>query len=213
MEAKMQPEGNDGWTIVIPIRDPQTGKTRLRAGSAVNAAIAHDTLTATLACDAVARVVLVTDQPDWISTQLLSDPRLHLVPQYSRGLTAAIELGLECAAATPTAVMLGDLPSLSPAELAGALVSATTVPRGMVTDHCGTGTTLITAQRAGDHRPNFGPDSAALHRGLGYAELPVPTGSGLRRDIDTPADLDHAMRHGTGSATRQAVARAAAIAS
>ncbi|MGJ0205103.1 2-phospho-L-lactate guanylyltransferase [Leucobacter sp. gxy201] len=201
------------WTVVIPIRDPRTGKSRLRAGAAVNAAIARDTLAAARACGAVGRVLLVTDETDWLGPELLASSKVHVVQQHSTGLADAIELGLERAGRGRVAVMLGDLPSLAATELEAALRAADDVPLGMVTDHCETGTTLITAPDAADHRPSFGPGSAALHRGLGYEELPVPTGSGLRRDVDTPEDLDRALRRGIGAATKRAVERSEALAS
>lgn len=189
------------WSVVVPIRDPRTGKSRLRAGPAVNAAIAQDTLAAAQACTAVERVVLVTDHTDWLAPELLASPKIQVVQQLSRGLAEAVALGIDIAGEGPVAVMLGDLPTLEAAELEAALHAASQVPLGMITDHCDTGTTLITARNASDHRPSFGPGSAALHRGLGYEELPVPADSCLRQDVDTPEDLDRAVLHGLGAAT------------
>lgn len=196
-----------GWTIVIPIRDPRTGKTRLRGGAGLNTAIAEDTLSATLECTLVSRVIVVTDEPSWVSPKLRGAHRLEVSLQSSRGLAGAIDEGIALAGDGSVAVMLGDLPSLSAGALQRALSAASFVRRGMVTDHCGTGTTLITARRAADHRACFGPGSAALHRDLGYEELPVGADSGLRWDVDTPDDLTEALRRGVGSATRNALTR------
>lgn len=199
------------WTVVIPIRDPHTGKSRLGAGPTVNTAIARDTLAAAEACTAVERVIVVTDFVEWLGAEALASPKVHIVRQVSTGLADAVALGIRSAGPGPVAVMLGDLPTLEPGELAAALRAAATVPLGMVTDHCDTGTTLITARRASDHRPSFGPGSAALHRALGYEELPVAADSCLRRDVDTPEDLDRAVVDGLGAATREALERSEAL--
>lgn len=87
--------------------------------------------------------------------------------------------------------MLGDLPALRPADLTAALRAARLVPRGVVADHTGEGTTLLTTRnmRQDPHTPQFGPGSARLHSEAGYRPLQVPASSSLRRDVDTAADL------------------------
>ena len=202
-----------GWTIVVPIRDPHTGKTRLGAGVDINLAIAQDTLAAALDCTLVCRVIVVTDEQGWVSAKLRGTRRLDFVPQHSRGLAGAIDEGIAHAGDGAVAVMLGDLPALSPGTLQRALSAASFVQRGMVSDHTGSGTTLITARKAADHRPCFGPGSAGLHRDLGYEELPIGADSALRRDVDTPDDLDAVLRLGVGPATRDVLALAGAVGS
>ncbi len=48
----------------------------------------------------------------------------------------------------------------------------------------------------------FGTDSAARHRELGLVELPIASGSTLRRDVDTPEQLAAAAALGLGPRTR-----------
>jgi 2-phospho-L-lactate guanylyltransferase len=72
-------------------------------------------------------------------------------------------------------------------------------PRCFVADAAGTGTTLLTAAGV-PLDPRFGRDSAAAHAGAGA--VPLDGGwPGLRRDVDTPADLAAAVRLGVGTAT------------
>lgn len=242
-----------GWALVVPVRDPQTGKTRLNSSAALNAAIAEDTVSAALASPAVAHVVLVSDDLSWISSGLMSDFRCEAVLQdapdegeelfagntfsstaervhdaplqaavaqglahLSRGAGAGAGVALSGAGgsggagvgnsgAGGVAVMLGDLPALRPADLTAALRAARLVPRGMVTDHSGEGTTLLTTwnMRQDPHTPQFGPSSARLHAEAGYRALEVSASSSLRRDVDTAADL-RAVHELLGSRTRAA---------
>ena len=56
-------------------------------------------------------------------------------------------------------------------------------------DAAGSGTTLYTAGPAAQFCPRFGPGSRDRHRAGGAAELDLADVPGLRRDVDTPADL------------------------
>lgn len=206
-----------GWALVIPVRDPRTGKTRLGASAPLNTAIASDTVSAALDCSDVVQVMLVTDDVSWIPSALSGQSRCTVVRQRApqgvgdrtqSPLNAAISQGIDEAERTVSpppaiAVLLGDIPALDPAELSAALRSAGDVPHGMVSDHWGSGTTLITAldPQSAPHCLRFGPDSAHRHRAAGYRELPVPTTSSLRRDVDTADDL-RAVHHNLGAESR-----------
>lgn len=196
--------GAADWTAVVPVRDPRTGKSRLGAGPEINAAIAHDTLSAALACSEIRQLVLVTDDPWWVDETLLAHPRLTLVVHREPGLNSAVASGL-LQAERHAAVLLGDLPCLRPADLTLALTAARDIPRGMVRDRHGTGTTLLTG---GPHLPHFGPGSAVRHRDAGYQELPLPRAATVSHDVDTAQDLlEAARRFGVGPHTRRALAR------
>lgn len=204
------------WTLVIPVRDARTGKSRLGSSATLNTAIAADTVSAALACPKIRQVVLVTDDVSWIPESLIRDFRCDVLQQRSTDqdqelsrspLNAAVSQGLERVSllgtrASGVAVMLGDLPALRPVDLTAALRAAAGVPRGMVSDHHSSGTTLITARgvTGTPHRPCFGLDSAGRHRAAGYRELSVPASSSLRRDVDTAEDL-HAVHSGLGPET------------
>ncbi len=187
------------WTLVVPVRHPERGKSRLGAGAAVARAIAVDTLAA--AAPAAHRLILMTDADDW-TAGLPGEVRLQRGP----GLSAAVAEGVAAAGDGPVAVLPGDLPALRTADLAAALAAAEAHPLARVPDHEGTGTTLITALRGAEHRPAFGDGSNARHAAAGYAELVLPATSTLRRDVDRAADLAALAEAGLlGAATRSAL--------
>lgn len=179
-------------SLVIPVRDPASAKSRLAVGddpaaharrAALAAAIALDTVTAARAAREVGEVIVVGTLASALEgVQVLDDPGYGLLVAVGAGLAAAD-------AAAPTAVLLGDLPALQPADLDAALVAASEHHWAFVPDAEGTGTTLVTAAAGLPHALRFGEGSAEQHRDVGYVELDVPERSGLRRDIDTPAQL------------------------
>ncbi len=77
--------------------------------------------------------------------------------------------------------------------------------RAFVADAEGTGTTLLVAAPGVTLDPRFGGGSAARHAASGAAALDGEW-PGLRRDVDTPADLAAALALGVGPATRAALA-------
>lgn len=179
-------------SLVIPVRDPASAKSRLAAGddpaaqqrrAALAAAIALDTVTAARRAREVGEVIVVGVLASPIDgVLLLDDPGFGLLVAVGAGLAAADP-------AVPTAVLLGDLPALQPADLDAALVAASEHHWAFVPDADGTGTTLVTAAAGLPHALRFGDGSAEQHRDAGYVELDVPEHSGLRRDVDTPAQL------------------------
>jgi len=179
-------------SLIIPVRDPASAKSRLAVGddpaaharrAALAAAIALDTVTAARAAREVGEVIVVGTLASALEgVQVLDDPGYGLLVAVGAGLAAAD-------AAAPTAVLLGDLPALQPADLDAALVAASEHHWAFVPDAEGTGTTLVTAAAGLPHALRFGEGSAEQHRDAGYVELEVPERSGLRRDIDTPAQL------------------------
>lgn len=100
--------------------------------------------------------------------------------------------------------MAADLPALSAAELALALGEAAQARQAFVADAAGTGTTLYAAGPGVAFSPRFGPGSREAHRSAGAVELLLPGLDGLRRDVDTIADLRDAARIGLGPHTSAA---------
>ncbi|SDS41027.1 2-phospho-L-lactate guanylyltransferase [Agrococcus carbonis] len=198
------------WSVVIPVKG-SIGKSRLRAGdarAALAVAFARDTIAAARAAACVDRVVVVTADRDVVR----GIAGVDLVPDPEAGLRGAIAAGTDALAPdAPAAVMLGDLPALTPEALEGALALAEQHPRSYVADALATGTTLLAARRADALRPHFGPGSAELHQQAGHVELPVAPDSGLRVDVDELADLHLAIDLGVGPHT-QAVLREASAA-
>lgn len=203
----------DRWTVVIPVKAPAAGKTRLSPALADDArallarAFALDTIAAALAAASVERVIVVGDDASLADgAEFLAEPL-----GAERGLLPAIRHGIAHArAARPVAVavLLGDLPGLHPDELDAALEAAARHPLGFVRDADGTGTTLATAASGVPFEPRFGPGSAARHVAAGFVELEA-SAPGLTRDVDTVDGLEAVLHHGVGDHTAEAVARLA----
>jgi 2-phospho-L-lactate guanylyltransferase len=201
------------WTLVLPVKGGALAKSRLGARPEVAAAIALDCLDAVLVCSTVGRVLVVTSDPAMRAAARALGA--HVVPETrpGAGLVPAIVAGVRVASlgcAGPTAVLLADLPALRPEDLAVALAAVDAelgderVPMAAVPDADGSGTVLLAARTPADLDPAFGPDSLAEHvrRGAAMLDLDLP---GLRRDVDTPADLDAALALGVGPRTASAV--------
>jgi 2-phospho-L-lactate guanylyltransferase len=186
------------WTVLVPIRALPSAKSRLASSVSPDvfeqlvAAIRADTLAAASAAGPVARVVVVGDEPGAGVTLVQTSP----------GLNGALRDGAAHArehwAQDGVAALVGDLPSVRPAELAAALDAASAHPSAFVPDRTGTGTTLLTARPGTVLDPRFGDGSAARHRTIA-AELAA--GAGLRHDVDTAEDLIAAARVGLGPHT------------
>jgi 2-phospho-L-lactate guanylyltransferase len=194
------------WTVVIPVKGTVSAKSRLGASPELAMAIALDSVAATLASVTELRVIVVTSPSIAPQFEALG---ARVVVDAESGLNSAIALGIAAAGDGPVAVLLGDVPALRAAELAAALDLAAQHPLAFVSDADNDGTVLITALVAAHHRPAFGPHSRAAHLAAGYVELDFPAGSGLRRDVDTPAQLA-ALGDRLGARTRAALARSTA---
>ena len=193
------------WGVVVPVKPAAVGKSRLVVDGvdrvALARAIALDTIAAAAAADAVAQVVVVTD--DALLPVLAVDiPGLRFVAEgEAEGLNAAIAEGARHLEGMPRAALLGDVPALRPADLDRALAGAAAVARGAVADAEGTGTTLVTAAPGVAWASHFGPGSFAEHVSRGFEPLEVPATSTLRLDVDTAEQLEAAIALGVGPRT------------
>ena len=198
-----------GWSVLMPVKVLAQAKSRLaeltgpRRGE-LALALACDTVTAVLGCDQAARAVVITDDP--VAAVTLTRLGAQVIPDEPRdGLNAALRHGAAVAAArwpeSGTAALSADLPALRPAELGQALRAAAAWPTAFVADAAGDGTTLYTAVPGAAFRPAFGLASRARHAAGGTAELELKGIPGLRRDVDTPADLRGAAALGLGRCT------------
>ncbi|HYT10663.1 MAG TPA: 2-phospho-L-lactate guanylyltransferase [Mycobacteriales bacterium] len=199
------------WSVVVPVKRLDMAKSRLYAAgrprpehAALALALALDTVSAAAASPAVARVVVVTDDPDAAAAVraagavvVADEPDAGLNPALTHGAARAATL----APADGVALLSADLPALRPAELSAALVAGAPYPRSFVADAAGSGTTLLAAGPGVPPRPGYGRGSAATHRRSGAVPLTGDWPS-LRRDVDTPADLAAAAVLGLGAATR-----------
>ena len=202
------------WVVVIPVKGTADAKSRFGDAvpdrGAVALAIALDTTTAALAAESVVGVIVVTNAA--VASAFDDLDALVVVEHEPAGLAAAIASGIDLASALGapgrgTAVLLGDLPALTPAELDAALALAAAHDRAMVPDAEGSGTALVTAADGATHATAFGPGSAAAHVAAGYVALELPADSGLRNDVDTLEQLT-ALRPRLGPHTTAALASA-----
>lgn len=179
-------------SLVIPVRDAASAKSRLAANGGPGADARRASLAAAIALDTVSAARAARTVGELIVVGSLSEPieGVRIIDDPGRGLLVAIGAGLAAAdPAAPTAVMLGDLPALQPADLDAALLAASEHHWAFVPDAEGAGTTLVVAAAGLPHSLRFGEGSAARHSEAGYAELTVPDHSGLRRDVDTLEQL------------------------
>lgn len=206
------PDDREGWTVVVPVKPADVGKSRLADAPAERGALARaialDTIAAAAEAALVARVIVVTDDAD-LSRAAQRLPHVQIVSEGdAAGLDAAVARGMETAGTeVARAALLGDLPALRPHELDAALEAAAGLERGLVTDAEGTGSTLVTARAGAVWTSAFGEDSADRHRLLGCTELALPEASSLRRDVDTAEQLADAASLGLGPRTTAVLAQ------
>jgi len=212
----------DTWSVVMPVKALTAAKSRLAdLGPGPRSALAHaflvDSLAAVLACPAVSRASVVTDDRD--VADLAARAGADVVTERpGSGLNAAVAYGASVAAARGelrVAALVADLPSLTAVDLATALRAAAHHHHAFVPDAAGTGTTLLAATGPAGLAPRFGPGSAAAHASLGATNLSRVVHAALatlRRDVDTLADLRAAIALGAGTATTSWLDRWGALA-
>lgn len=194
------------WSVLVPVKVLAEAKSRLAALAGerrgeLALAVACDTVTAVVRCDEAARVIVITD--DQVAGAALAGLGALVVPDEPRdGLNAALRFGAGYASSrwpgSGTAALSADLPALRAAEIGRALRAASAWPAAFVADAASDGTTLYTAAPGIPFRPAFGPRSRARHAAGGATELDLTGIPGLRRDVDTPADLRGAAALGLG---------------
>ncbi|MFE4691980.1 2-phospho-L-lactate guanylyltransferase [Streptomyces sp. NPDC056749] len=198
------------WSLVVPLKPLARAKSRL--GRAVGEtlrprmalAFAQDTVSAALSCQAVADVVVVTDDP--VAGAALTALGARVVADSpAAGLNAALEHGARSVRArrprAAVAVLNADLPALRPAELGRVLEFAGAFPRAFVGDAQGIGTTFLSATPGVELRPAFGGASRARHLSSGAVEITLTGLDSVRRDVDTGDDLEAALALGVGRFT------------
>jgi 2-phospho-L-lactate/phosphoenolpyruvate guanylyltransferase len=194
------------WSVLMPVKVLAQAKSRLAelAGphrGELALALACDTATAVLSCDLAARVIVITDDPA-ARTALAELGALVIPDEPGDGLNAALRFGAAHVSSrwpgSGLAALSADLPALRPAEIGRALRAASAWPSAFVADAAGDGTTLYAAAPGVAFRPAFGLGSRARHAAGGAAELDLAGVPGLRRDVDTPADLRGAAGLGLG---------------
>ncbi len=205
------------WVVLLALKPLGVAKSRLDRPdrSAVTLAMAADTAAAAASVDTVAAVLVVSDDEQ---AQEFLGPLAVVVPDTpGAGLNPALLHAEEEARArwpsADLAVLAADLPALQPSALARALELAGGERRAIVADAGGTGTVLLTATQGAALDPAFGPGSRNRHVTSGTVDLtdaPALAGlsAGMRRDVDTAADLAVAVSLGVGPHTAEVLDKA-----
>lgn len=198
------------WSVVVPVKGGDRAKTRLRAPAGVDhsrlaTALALDTVAAAVGAVGAGHVVVVTGDPA-IATQV-GALGVVVVGDPGGGLNPAISAGVAHLAATEAvgggggvAVLLGDLASVRPDDLARALTVAGDHPCAYVPDADDCGTVLLTSTAQGWPTPHFGGRSDDAHRDAGFVRLDLDLPR-LRRDVDDAGSLRAALCLGVGEHT------------
>jgi len=196
----------DRWRLIVPVKGRLAAKSRLHPPDGVaRADLAHafalDTISAAVACMPPAHLVVVTS--DELTAAFVRDQGGAVVADHAGGLNPAVREGVRYVERVfglgPTAVLLGDIPTLRSQDLADALSVCAGHPRALVPDASGTGTVLLSALSAPDLHPRFGPHSARQHaRDCVRLDLDLPA---LRTDVDDDQALRHALAIGVGRYT------------
>jgi 2-phospho-L-lactate guanylyltransferase len=210
--------------LVVPVKPLTKAKSRLRgaadggigeprAHARLAMALLRDTIEAVRAARAVRHLLVVSSDPV-VAAELgvfgidvaPDGPVPGLNPAYERG--AALLRQRDPAAAV--GALQADLPALRPDELDDAIGAALALfaagaRRAFVADAEGTGTTFLLAAPGVALAPLFGVGSAGRHEQSGAHPL-AGEWSGLRRDVDTAADLREAAALGLGEHTSCALA-------
>ena len=209
----MYPPDIDRWRVIIPVKGQLSAKSRLHPPAGVaRADLAHafalDTITAAVAGILPAHLVVVTS--DEHTATFVRDQGGIVVADQGDGLNPAIRLGIgyvqRVLGPGPTAVLLGDIPTLRPQDLVDALCVCGAHLRALVPDASGAGTVLLSALSPRDLHPRFGPDSAREHsRDCERLDLDLPA---LRTDVDDDRSLRSAIKIGVGGHTALVLAPA-----
>jgi len=185
-------------SVAIPVRALEGAKSRL--GAVLDAEERHDlveamlrhTIAAALDTPGVLEVIVVSPDPEALA--VAGEAGASPLPQRSRGLNPALQEARAAASGERLLVLPGDLPTITPADIAAVLAAGDAAGSPSVVlvpdrHRRGTNALLLDPPEAID--PAFGGDSRAGHAWLAesadirFTELPGV----LELDLDTPDDL------------------------
>ncbi|CAM3235210.1 2-phospho-L-lactate guanylyltransferase [Stackebrandtia soli] len=197
------PTSTPTWRLIIPVKRLDHAKTRLTpfaapARARLALAFARDVIDAGRNCSEVRSVSVVTGDRR-VATAL--PPDVVVIDEGPiAGLNTAITTAIATMDDSRIAVVTADLPAVTSDELATALRATARHERAYVPDLDGVGTVMLTARRAAELSPRFGPDSARTHLDNGHTRV-GGNWPRLRRDVDTADQLTQAARLGVGAHT------------
>jgi 2-phospho-L-lactate guanylyltransferase len=195
------------FQVVLPVKEIDRAKSRLDLPPAERCRLALafvlDTVDAILGCDLVGDLVVATR--DHHVAELVTQRGARAVsPPPTDGLNADVTwtlAGLD--GRRPTAVLMSDLPALSPGELTEALACAHRRATTCHVEDLHDGGTTMLAARDPQIVPRFGGASAARHAAAGTTAIGQDL-VGLRCDVDDLETLRHATHLGVGPHTTTA---------
>ncbi len=200
------------YVALVPVKSPALGKSRLvgltdDTRRALAAAFALDTVAACVSADAIAEVLVATDDASF-SLELAALGAVTIPDGVAMDLNGTLrQSAAEARRRWPELVpvaLTGDLPALRAEDLDEALGSVAPGEPAYVVDADGLGTTLYTAEYD-VFDPRFGPASALAHFADGARAIRAPLPR-LRRDVDDLHDLDDALALGVGPRTAERAA-------
>lgn len=210
MTGSEHPQVHPTWCVVVPVKLLHLAKSRLSSypaqRSALALAFATDTVAAALRTPSVREVVVVTDDETAaarvraLGAEVVGDePDAGLNPALCHGAAHAIARH----PGSGVVALSADLPALRSDDLEHALSRAAIHGLAVVPDFEGTGTTAYFVTAGNEFAPSFGRDSFRSHVSAGAVALADSDVESLRRDVDTPADLEAAVALGVGVHTSQ----------
>ena len=211
--------GDSRWTVVMPVKSLSAAKSRIaRGGVAGTLALAffHDTVDAAIASPRVACVIVATHD-EVIGAAARAKGCLVVDDAEHPGINAAAAWAASHrSTAGPVAVLVSDLPCLTPEAMTAVLDAAHAAATSFLADADGSGTTMWMSATGKPVASQFGPDSASAHRAAGAVDLAAESAepdvlSQARRDVDTEDDLAEAIRVGVGPSTSEALAAIAPL--
>jgi 2-phospho-L-lactate guanylyltransferase len=199
-------------TVLVPVRDLNSAKSRLAlptaARRAITAAMLEDVL---LALREAVGLVPNLDGTGPVDLVVLSNDEQVAWTAHRHGATVhpdpggGIDAALRAAtgaASGPVCVVMADLPCLRP-ELLSELWQRTAGLDGWVVgDADGTGTAILGASGFPGLRSSYGPGSRLRHA-LHCVDLTDDVAPALRCDVDTLEDLHRAVALGVGGHTAE----------
>lgn len=195
------------WTVVMPVKSLSTAKSRLSHPhpGTLSLAFLQDALSAVRSTQSVTEVIVVTGDPEVAAVAAGCGCRT-VDDAGHPGINAAAAWGAASRTGTGgIAVMVSDLPCLTPAACESALALAAGHATSFLPDVDGEGTTMWFAAPGQEVRTSFGIGSRRAHAAAGAIDLvechPDAVAGLLpaRRDVDTRDDLAHARAIGVGA--------------
>jgi 2-phospho-L-lactate guanylyltransferase len=185
-------------TVAVPIRAFEGAKSRL--GAVLDAEERRDlvegllrrTIAAARDTPGVAEVIVVSPDPEVLA--VAEEAGARPLSQRSRGLNPALQEARDAATGERLLVLPGDLPDVTPKELAAVLAAGDAAGSPsvvLVPDRHRRGTNALLLDPPDAIDPAFGGDSRAGHAWLAESAdiLFVELAGILELDLDTPDDL------------------------